>query len=457
MRKITKLTMKDVRCFKGEQSIDIRPITLLVGENSGGKSTVLGCYHALLYFFTTQLLDFNVEPFEMGSFADIMRKDKNANTEFMIGVDDDFDSEFINYQFTFGQNEGKSVLHKLTLTFLSGGSVTIAFSNKKIKGRVINLPIEKTPNNFLVECYNTEDSYYIARFIINSFSSFELYVDKKDKGGLSLRKFITDKNTLFIGKQGKPSFPRMHHFLSPAENFVGISPIRSKPQRTYHPFSGQAHSEGDEVPLFMRRLMLTNQDAWKYLHRELVKFGKSSGIFKDIRIRTFNDDMNDPFQIQIKHAEYYVNIMDVGYGVSQILPILVSMIMTKYYRKNRNSKLPKFFNPDLSTRLLLQEPGMHLHPQAQAAFGSLLVHFAENGKGQNFLVETHSDFIVDRICTEIRDGNISPENVSLIYHEMKKGYVQLHNITFDKMGNLENVPDGYRDFFMHEMNKVLGL
>ena len=39
------LTLQDVRCFQGEQRGSLRPITLLVGENSTGKTTFLGCYH----------------------------------------------------------------------------------------------------------------------------------------------------------------------------------------------------------------------------------------------------------------------------------------------------------------------------------------------------------------------------------------------------------------------------
>ncbi len=488
MRKITKLTMKDVRCFKGEQSINIRPITLLVGENSGGKSTVLGCYHALLYFFTTQLLDFNVAPFEMGSFADIrrkgndtspellnfsvsyetdsfsntMRKVRDANTEFMISIDDNFGKESINYQFTFGEHAGEIVIRKLTIKFLSGGSITIAYNANKVK-KSIKFLTEKTQDDFLIEYgqyRDMENSNIIDHIFIDLLGMLpfmqQLEAEEEKKSVPFFEKFIKNKMSLITGKKKLSLLDVRRKLLSPAENFAGISPIRSKPQRTYNPFSGQTHSEGDEVPLFMRRLMRTNQEAWGYLRQELVNFGNSSGMFKDISIRTFNDNMNDPFQIHVKHGEHYVNIMDVGYGVSQILPILVKIIMDKYNRENRNSQTSKSFNPNLSTRFLLQQPEMHLHPQAQAAFGSLLVHFAENGKGQNFLVETHSDYIVDRICTEIRDGIILPENVSLVYHEMKKGYVQLHNITFDKMGNLENVPDGYRDFFMHEMNKVLG-
>ncbi len=452
--------MKDVRCFKGEQSIDIRPLTLLVGENSGGKSTVLGCYHALLNVFSQHKLDFNIEPFEMGSFADIMRKDKNANTEFMIGMTDDFDRDSINYQFIFDQNEGDTSLRKIIIKFSSGGSFTIVINNNNNGGEAVTFRVEKATNSFVFEYQDIESYNFIEYFLLKIIPSIEQFKKEQPEDFLYLDHFIDRKIALITGLQeilsARQALDILKKCLSPIENFVGISPIRSKPQRTYNPFSGQAHSEGDEVPLFMRRLIRTNEEAWEYLHQELVNFGEKSGMFKDIRIKTFNDDMSDPFQIQIKHAEYYVNIMDVGYGVSQILPILVKMIMDKHNKENRSFPTSKSFNPDISTRFLLQEPELHLHPQAQAAFGSLLVHFAENGKGQNFLVETHSDFIVDRISTEIRDKKISPENVSLVYHEIKKGYVQLHNIEFDKMGNVTNSPNGYREFFTGEINKVLG-
>ena len=43
-----KFLIKDVRCFKGEQVVDICPITFLIGENSTGKTTLLGCMQALM-------------------------------------------------------------------------------------------------------------------------------------------------------------------------------------------------------------------------------------------------------------------------------------------------------------------------------------------------------------------------------------------------------------------------
>ena len=75
--RIQTFMLKDVRCFEGEQKFNIRPLTLLVGENSTGKSTVLGCIQTLSYYFNFWWrgnFDFNLEPYEMGAFADIARK-----------------------------------------------------------------------------------------------------------------------------------------------------------------------------------------------------------------------------------------------------------------------------------------------------------------------------------------------------------------------------------------------
>ena len=106
---------------------------------------------------------------------------------------------------------------------------------------------------------------------------------------------------------------------------------------------------------------------------------------------------------------------------------------------------------------MLQQPESHLHPRVQAELASLLVEFAKDGKGLNYLVETHSDYIVDRVAVEIRRGNISPDNVSLVYHESKNGGVKIHNIEFDERGELVDVPPKYQQFFTQEACEFLGL
>ena len=112
------------------------------------------------------------------------------------------------------------------------------------------------------------------------------------------------------------------------------------------------------------------------------------------------------------------NINDVGYGVSQILPILVRILSPNISRHEMSFSL-------------LQQPEVHLHPKAQAEFSSLLVKLANKGN-QSFIIETHSDYMIDRARIDIIRGNIRPEDVSLIYFEPKGNIVKVHNISFDK-------------------------
>ena len=71
--KITQFTMEDVRCFGERQTLEIRPLTFLVGENSTGKTTALACFHVLANFLRNREVDFNSHPYSMGIFKDIVR------------------------------------------------------------------------------------------------------------------------------------------------------------------------------------------------------------------------------------------------------------------------------------------------------------------------------------------------------------------------------------------------
>ncbi len=131
-------------------------------------------------------------------------------------------------------------------------------------------------------------------------------------------------------------------------------------------------------------------------------------------------------------------MMDVGYGISQVLPILV-----------------RIFNASENTMFLLQQPEVHLHPKGQAELSSRFIERITN-KNHSFILETHSDAMINRARIEIMRGKIKPEDVSLIYLEPHGNKVKVHNITFDEVGNMINVPNGYRDFFLKETDKLIG-
>ncbi len=148
--------------------------------------------------------------------------------------------------------------------------------------------------------------------------------------------------------------------------------------------------------------------------------------------------MSDPFQLQVKaRSRIPANIMDVGYGVSQSLPILVDI----------HSHTDSIF--------LLQQPEVHLHPRAQAELATVFSNSVQEN-GNSFMIETHSDHIVDRIRILVRQGKLPAEDVSILYFEPEENAVRIHNIEVDGDGNLKNVPPGYRDFFLRESDRLLG-
>ena len=99
---ITHLLLKNVRCFPGEQRAELAKVTLLVGENSVGKSTFLGCLKGVAHLSSlVELADgancFDQEPFCMGSFKHLVRLGCSA-FQVGVGLDGDcfrrFDVEF---------------------------------------------------------------------------------------------------------------------------------------------------------------------------------------------------------------------------------------------------------------------------------------------------------------------------------------------------------------------------
>ena len=65
--------------------------------------------------------------------------------------------------------------------------------------------------------------------------------------------------------------------------------------------------------------------------------------------------------------------------------------------------------------------------------------------------------MVDRARIEIMKKRIAPGDISLIYLEPAGNHVTVHNITFDEQANLIDEPASYRDFFLKESDKLLGL
>lgn len=200
--------------------------------------------------------------------------------------------------------------------------------------------------------------------------------------------------------------------------------------------------------MYMAQLSHRDPESWSKLKGQLDKFGRDAGLFDEIGIRHLGDAASDPFQIEVctsrdRNGSSRYNLADVGYGVSQVLPLVAELL-----------------RDDGPRTMLLQQPEVHLHPSAEAALGTLLCSVVSAGKdsGRQLIVETHSDFIIDRISMAVRndDANLHPEDVSIVYFERSDIGITLHSIELDALGNLTNAPDNYGQFFIDESVKLLG-
>ncbi len=426
---ITQFTMEEVRCFAERQEFEIRPLTFLVGENSTGKTTALACFQMLANYLGGERIDFNTDPYSMGTFKDIVRNSRKKEKTFTLG-------------FTF-RTENGDVEWTVQFVKKKGGieptakSVTLTFTDSEI---VLSAD-DKLPYMRLASFDEEQNQYciYVNSDILDTSPPLFLLGHLRGEGRSEGEKALA--NYLEKRERAIPPWWKMRESLS----VFSTAPIRSRPKRTYDPTREFYDPEGSDVPMRLMQTQATQKKRWEALKTVLVQFGKSSGLFQNIDVRNFGGSMGNPFQLKVKVRGPNSNIIDVGYGVSQILPILVD-ILDPPISGQPLMEMPFF---------LLQQPEVHLHPRAQAELSSLLATLASEGN-RAFIVETHSDYMIDRARVEIRKGNIRPEDVSLIYLEPKGNVVKVHNIRFDKMGNMEGAPPHYREFFMTEYRQLMG-
>jgi predicted ATPase len=217
-----------------------------------------------------------------------------------------------------------------------------------------------------------------------------------------------------------------------ASQSLSFAPIRTKPKRTYDQVVEDFVPEGEHIPFVLSSVLASSSG-----RAALEEYGRESGLFSHVEVKRLGKSPSDPVQVMVANAGRPANLIDVGYGVSQALPLVVQGILA---------------SP--GTLMLLQQPEVHLHPRAQAALGSFFVTLHTTG-GKDFVVETHSDYIVDRVRQEVAKGTVASADVLILYFENDGSSTTIHPISLDDLGNVQNAPPSYRDFFLHEEIELL--
>ena len=438
------ITLKNFRCFREKQTARLAPLTLLVGENSTGKTSFLAMIRILSDIaFSFRNPDFKEDPYDLGSFDEIAHR-RGARG----GKADRFEAGF-----SVATKRKGVVPREFHFTFGKRGSTPIPIRRRLARGK-----------NWIDEAAGTDGSYLLQ--VGTSRGVWQVQVPDEhsvptvfDRDTIVpsyyfLMRRLGSEDTDLLPLEGAPPFTaddgqrlrdlaRRHFGIH--ERAFASAPVRSKPHRTYDPARPTPDPEGDYVPMYLADLYSRDRRRWRDLKNLLEGYGKASGLFDEISIKRLGNTESEPFQVQVRKSGgrrkgSWRNLIDVGYGVSQALPVITELL---------REDAPDIF--------LLQQPEVHLHPMAQAALGTLFCQVV--GPDRQLIVETHSDHLLDRVRMEVRDskGTLTADDVSILFFERGDLEVRIHSLRIDEEGNMLGAPDSYRQFFMEETAKSLGL
>lgn len=134
----------------------------------------------------------------------------------------------------------------------------------------------------------------------------------------------------------------------------------------------------------------------------------------------------------------YHRPINVGFGLTQILPILIAALSAT--RDNL---------------ILIENPEVHLHPAGQALMGQFLAEVARSGP--QIVLETHSDHVLNGIRRAVRQKVLNPNQVNLhFFRPLQHGFDQVVSPQLDQYGNIDIWPEGFFDQFDKDMNHFAG-
>ena len=449
-----QVRLNNFRCFRDEQIARLAPLTLLVGENSTGKTSFLAMIRALWDVACVRTVpDFKESPYDLGSFDDIAHSRGRGG-----GQADDIEAGLVVRR--QGRQHADEHPYRFDVTFARRGAHPVPVRWRLSRGEIwIEERLESdssapicvgTPNGEWRRDGVAHEDYGVGSrtgSMLGSASLFPAYHSHTFHEDADLTPItgtaITDEDRreldrLIVGFGLSETLPTEQRPFANA-------PVRSRPRRTYDPARPVRDPEGENIPMYLFATFHEDKKAWNALKSALESFGREAGLFDEISVKALGKKGSEPFQVHFRKWGKRTkgptrNMIDVGYGVSQALPTIAELF--------RDAGTPMF---------LLQQPEVHLHPSAQAALGSLFCRIA--GGGRQLVVETHSDHLLDRVRMDVRDGRtpLKPDDVSILFFERGDLDARIHSLRLDGEGNVLDAPPSYRRFFMEETRRSLRL
>jgi predicted ATPase len=440
---LKKLHLKNFKAWKDTGSSRLAPLTVIFGANSAGKSS-LG--HLLLALKQTALssdrkralhLGDASTQIDLGTFADCMHgHDLAKSLDFELGWDLPKQLEVRDPLQPSMRYVGDHL--ELGVSLTAGKSKqaelqSLRYGLADTNGEVLDVDLVRGENRK----FSLDSNHY--KFVKADGRKWPLEEPEKfyRVSEISMARF---KNASFLTD-----------FALATENVLGslsyLGPLRIHPKRTYQ-WSGDTPESVGQMGENTIAAILAAQNEGRMLNRGpkmprqafaefVASWLKDLGVIHSFVVKPVAEGRKE-YEVLVKtHAEApEVKITDVGFGVSQVLPVLVQA----------------FYCPPNST-VWMEQPEIHLHPQVQAVLADVFIsaiRSREKGNARNvqFIIESHSEHFLNRLQRRIAEGEITPKDVAIYFCKRVGSATELEPLELNLYGDIENWPE---DFFGDEM------
>lgn len=423
---ITRISVKGFKSLAEECSIEVRPLTILAGANSSGKSSIM---QPLLMM--KQTLEASYDPGALliagpnvlftSTEQFLSKSNGKAGNSFKIEFD-------LNRSFSLRETfkkEPKKGIEIAEMTYIEGEkAATTLRPGQGHKALLSTVPwLVDVWNNFIkTQGKKIENELELRTYRIRCFLDIGYFPIMKADDATYVSPILIQYMSDTFG--------------TPLRGILHISALRGNPQRTYKITAITSQFPG-KFEDYVASIVYHWQVSKDVRLKELGKSLELLGLTRKIGAKAV-DDTQVQLLIErlpassINTAKDMVSIADVGFGVSQTLPILVALLTA-----------------EPGQLVYVEQPEIHLHPKAQMAMAQILAEAAN--RGVRVVVETHSSMLLLGIQSLVAEGKLSPDKVKLHWFKRRPedGVTEVSSADLDKAGAFGDWPE---DFSSAEMD-----
>ena len=390
---ITKIAVKGFKSIVEERAIDICPLTILAGANSSGKSSIM---QPLLMLKQTLeapydpgplLIDGpNVQFTEASQFLSTLPNEKRIDS-FQVRIEIHKSNVFNAVRTTF--KKGKNGIEIVEMTKENSGP------DQTLSAKSLTLYPEMLPEE--IKSLGNQDP---------AFKNFD--VVKRSRC------------FLYLGSQYSSGFYEVTYgFGADIFRTIHLPGLRGNPERTY-----KLTSTGSLYPGTFDNYAASIIHEWQETKDERLKVVADTlytlGLTGHVGTKKISD-VGIELQVgRVLHEKTedteIVSIADVGFGVSQVLPVVIALVAAEQ-----------------GQLVYLEQPELHLHPRAQVALAQVLADAAK--RGVRVVAETHSSLLLLGVQTLVAEGDLPPELVKLHWFTRREdGVTEVDSVDLDEAG-----------------------